>query len=120
MDQGIIRCVKVNYRKFLMQSLLTTSASNVSVIKSVTVLDAVMWLSKAWEEICKQTIQKCFGEANFPANVCIGKHSSTEDIDARDLQILLNNGNFSDMSAKESIDDGILIEVPIDNENEGI
>ncbi|GBL94689.1 Tigger transposable element-derived protein 4 [Araneus ventricosus] len=123
MDQGFIRCVKVNYRKFLMQSLLANmkTASNASdIIKSVTVLDAVMWLPKARKEISKQTIQKCFLEANFSANNCIEKHSSTEDIDARDLQILLNNGNFSDMSAKEliSIDDDILTEVPIGNEND--
>ncbi|GBO34275.1 hypothetical protein AVEN_129422-1 [Araneus ventricosus] len=123
MDQAIIRCVKVNYRKFLMQSLLANmkTASNASVIiKSVTVLDAVMWLSKTWKEIRKQTIQKCFVEANFPANVCIEKHSSTEDMEVRDLQILLNNRNFSDMSAKEfiSIDDDTLSEVPIDNVND--
>ncbi|GBM54649.1 hypothetical protein AVEN_214623-1 [Araneus ventricosus] len=123
MDQGIIRCVKVNYRKFIMQSLLanTKTASNASdIIISVIVLDAVMWSSKAWKEISKQTIQKCFVEANFPANVCIEKHSSTEDIDVRDIQILLNNGNFSDMSAKEfiSIDNDILTEVPIDNVND--
>ncbi|GBN24211.1 hypothetical protein AVEN_227886-1 [Araneus ventricosus] len=96
------------------------TASNASdIIKSVTVLDAVMWLSKAWKEIRKQTIQKCFAEANFPANVCIEKHSSTEDIDVRDLQILINNGNFTDTSAKEfiSIDNNILTEVPIDNMN---
>ncbi|GBN64953.1 hypothetical protein AVEN_221650-1 [Araneus ventricosus] len=123
MDQEIIRCVKVNYRKFLMQSLLPNMkpASNASeIIKSVTVLDVVMWLSKAWKEISKQTIQKCFVEANFPANVCIENHSSTEDIDVRDLQILLNSGNFSDMNAKEfiSIDYNILTEVPIDNVND--
>ncbi|GBO44893.1 hypothetical protein AVEN_72671-1 [Araneus ventricosus] len=97
------------------------TASNASdIIKFVTVLDAVMWLSKAWKEISKQTIQKCFVEANFPANVCIEKHSSTEDIDVRDLQILLNNGNFSDASAEEfiSIDDVILTEVSIHNVND--
>ncbi|GBN07020.1 hypothetical protein AVEN_253768-1 [Araneus ventricosus] len=92
-------------------------ASNASdVIKSITTLDAIMWLSKAWKEISKQTIQNCFVEANFPANVCIEKNY----IDLRDLQILLNNGNFSDMSAKEfiSTDDDILTEVPIDNVND--
>ncbi|GBL73721.1 hypothetical protein AVEN_230707-1 [Araneus ventricosus] len=123
MDQGITRCVKVNYQKFLMQSLLATmkTASNASdIIKSVTVLGAVMWLSKAWKEISKQTIQKCFVEANFPANVCIEKHSSTEDTDVRDLQLLLNNGEVSDMSEKEfiSIDDDILTQVLTDNVND--
>ncbi|GBN92833.1 hypothetical protein AVEN_200568-1 [Araneus ventricosus] len=79
-----------------------------------------MWLSKAWKEISKQTIQKCFGDANFPPNGCIGKHSSIEDIEVRDLQISFNNGNFSDMSAKKfiSINDDILTEVPIDNVND--
>ncbi|GBM30005.1 hypothetical protein AVEN_165580-1 [Araneus ventricosus] len=81
-----------------------------------------MWLSKTWKEVSEPTIQKCFVVTNFPANVCIEKHSSTEDIDVRDLQILLNNGNFSDTSAKEfiSIDDDILTEVPIDNGNDTI
>ncbi|GBN61519.1 hypothetical protein AVEN_52212-1 [Araneus ventricosus] len=96
------------------------TASNASdIIKSVTVLDVVMGLSKAWKEISKQTIQKCSVEANFPANVVIERHSSTEDIHVRVLQISLNNGNFSDMIAKVfiSIDD-ILTEVPIDNVND--
>ncbi|GBM01894.1 hypothetical protein AVEN_172392-1 [Araneus ventricosus] len=99
---------------------MKTASSASDIIKSVTVLDAVMWLSKAWKEISKQTIPKCFVEANFPANVCFEKHSSTEYIDVRDLQILLNNGNFYDMSAKEfiSIDDDTLTEVSIDNVND--
>ncbi|GBM83407.1 hypothetical protein AVEN_242138-1 [Araneus ventricosus] len=79
-----------------------------------------MWSSKAWKEITKQTIQKCFVEANFSVDVCFEKHSSTEDIEERDLQILLNNVNFSDMNAEEfiSIDDDILTEVFIDNVND--
>ncbi|GBN07808.1 hypothetical protein AVEN_208371-1 [Araneus ventricosus] len=93
------------------------TASNASdIIKSVTVLDAVMWLPKAWKEISKQKTQKCFVEAKFHANVCIEKHSLTEEIDIRDLQIVLNNGNFSETSAKEFISiDSTLTEVPIDN-----
>ncbi|GBO43775.1 hypothetical protein AVEN_202190-1 [Araneus ventricosus] len=99
---------------------MKTALNASDIIKSVTVLDAVMWSSKAWKEISKQTIQKCFFEANLPANLCFEKLSSTEYIDVCDLQILLNNGNFSDMSAKEfiSIDDDILTEVPIDNVND--
>ncbi|GBM71197.1 hypothetical protein AVEN_118204-1 [Araneus ventricosus] len=97
---------------FAAEANMETASNASDIIKSVTVLDAVMWLSKAWKEISKQTIRKCFVEANFPENVCIEKHSSTEDIDVRDQKILLNNGNFSDMSAKEfiSIDDDIDID----------
>ncbi|GBL57642.1 hypothetical protein AVEN_225773-1 [Araneus ventricosus] len=97
------------------------TASNASdIIKSVAVLDIAMWLSKAWKEIIKQTIQNFLLRSILTANVCIEKHLSTEDIDVRDLQILLNNGHFSDMSAKEfiSIDKDILTDVPIDNVND--
>ncbi|GBL92275.1 hypothetical protein AVEN_121596-1 [Araneus ventricosus] len=46
--------------------------------------------------------------------------NSAEDIDASNLQILLNKGKVSDMSAKEfiSIDDDVLPEVPVDNVND--
>ncbi|GBM20772.1 hypothetical protein AVEN_30022-1 [Araneus ventricosus] len=59
-------------------------------------------------------------EANLPKNVCIENYSSAEDIDASNLQILLNKGEVSDLSAEEfiSIDDGILTEVPINNVND--
>ncbi|GBO17516.1 hypothetical protein AVEN_119308-1 [Araneus ventricosus] len=59
-------------------------------------------------------------EANLPENVWIENYSSPEDIDVSNLQILLNKGKVSDMSAKEfiSIGDNILIEVPIDNVND--
>ncbi|GBN52685.1 hypothetical protein AVEN_162502-1 [Araneus ventricosus] len=43
-----------------------------------------------------------------------------KDIDASNLQILLNKGKVSDTSAEKfiSIDDDILTEVPIDNVND--
>ena len=54
MDQGIIRNVKVHFGKLLMQSLLanmdcTSSASELA--RTVSVLDAVIWISQAVKKL---------------------------------------------------------------------
>jgi hypothetical protein len=50
MDQGIIRNVKINYRKLLMQFLLTNmdcKTSSCELARSVPVPDAVIWISQS-------------------------------------------------------------------------
>jgi uncharacterized protein YeeX (DUF496 family) len=63
LDQGIIRSVKVRYRKKMLQYIVTVAeASNTKsdFNKSISVLHAVRWVSSAWEQISRETIVKCF------------------------------------------------------------
>jgi hypothetical protein len=54
MDQGIIQAMKANYRKSMLRSLLAAvgkfnTASEFA--KSVTVFDAIWWISSAWTNV---------------------------------------------------------------------
>ena len=68
MDQGIIRNVKVHYRKLLMQFLLanmdcTSSASELA--RTVSVLDAVIWISQAVKKLLPENCDKVFRKSRI-------------------------------------------------------
>ncbi|KAF0740487.1 tigger transposable element-derived protein 6-like, partial [Aphis craccivora] len=66
MDQGIIYCVKLYYRRLLMQSLIA-NVDKISVLselsKNITVLQAIQWLNVAVNKLKPQTIKSCFAKA---------------------------------------------------------
>ena len=68
MDQGIIRNVKVHYRKLLMQSLLANmdcTSSGSELARTVWVLNAVIWISQAVKKLLPETVTRCFEKAGF-------------------------------------------------------
>jgi hypothetical protein len=68
MDQGVINCVKLNYRKLVMQSLIanTESSSSASQLaRSISVLDTVMWIAEAVKQVSPETVKSCFQKAKF-------------------------------------------------------
>src|SRR5215469_4442292 len=91
MDQSIIGNVKVHYRKLLMQSLLanmdcTSSSSELPI--TVSVLDAVIWISQAVKKLLPETVTRCFEEAGFftgEVTASVGNEN-----DQRDLQYCMN------------------------------
>jgi hypothetical protein len=104
MDQGIIRNVKVHYRKLLMQSLLanmdcTSSASELA--RTVSVLDAVIWISQAVKKLLPETVTRCFEKAGF----FTGEVSSSveNENDQQDLQNCMNEAAFSNCNAEDYI-----------------
>jgi hypothetical protein len=59
MDQGVIKCVKLNYRKLIMRSLLANmdaASSATELAKSTSVLDAVIWIAEATKQVSPQTV----------------------------------------------------------------
>ena len=63
LDLGIIKNFKVHYPKRLLYHILTkmdTCSTAHDIIKSVTILDAIRWVTLAWEKASPETIQKCF------------------------------------------------------------
>jgi len=68
MDAGIIQNFKLIYRKKLLRHVLflmddVSTATEVS--KCVTLLDAIQWLTSAWDKISEETIEKCFKKCGF-------------------------------------------------------
>ena len=67
-DAGIIQNVKMHYRKMLLRHVLfcmdeATCATDLS--KKVNILDAILWLKSAWDDVQPMTIQKCFAKCGF-------------------------------------------------------
>ncbi|CAF1143326.1 unnamed protein product [Adineta steineri] len=66
LDQGIIRCFKVHYRKQLVQYLIANADSaNSADDINITALDAVWWIDAAWKALTETTIQNTFQAACF-------------------------------------------------------
>jgi hypothetical protein len=67
-DHGVIKCVKLNYRDFLMQSLLANMEATpftTQVAKSISVLDAVIWIAEATKQVSPQMERDIFGKQDF-------------------------------------------------------
>lgn len=66
LDQGIIRTFKAYYRRFLVKHIIAnaTAATSADDI-SITALDAVHWISSAWNTVTEQTIRNTFRSAGF-------------------------------------------------------
>ena len=64
MDQGIIRCLKANYRKQLVKLILRSLDSNKPLPK-VSLLKALQLLVSAWNEVSQATIVNCFKKAKI-------------------------------------------------------
>ena len=67
LDLGI-KHFKVYYRKLLLHHILTKieecDSAN-EVVKSVTILNAIRWVSAAWGKVTPDTIKKCFRKAGI-------------------------------------------------------
>lgn len=73
LDQGIIQCFKLLYRKQLMNHLVSNLDGNVfelpEELVKVTALDALGWIEQAWKDVSSETIQKCFKRCGFVAPI---------------------------------------------------
>lgn len=68
LDQGIIRAFKAGYRKRVIKWLLQNMEAVQSVYeltKRLTVLDAIHWISAAWNDLDTKCIENCFRKAGF-------------------------------------------------------
>jgi hypothetical protein len=70
-DAGVIQTVKLHYRKQLLRHLLfemeeDKSATGPELAKQISLLDAVLWVKKAWRSLKPETIQKCFLKCGYP------------------------------------------------------
>jgi hypothetical protein len=60
MDLGVINCVKANYRKLVMQSLIAnveSSSSAPKLARSISVLKALIWIAEAVKQVSPETVK---------------------------------------------------------------
>ncbi|XP_050065566.1 tigger transposable element-derived protein 4-like [Aphis gossypii] len=69
LDQGVIKVLKQKYRKKLVQRYLLEMESvtdeEIPKIPKINVLDAIHYVSIAWDEIKPEVIKNCFNKAYF-------------------------------------------------------
>jgi hypothetical protein len=66
MDQGVIKCVKLNYCKLLTLFLLADmedTSSDTQHAKTISVVYAITWIADAAKQMSPQMVQKCFQKA---------------------------------------------------------
>lgn len=64
MDQGVIKALKTQYRKLQVLQMIQ-NIENSKPINSLSVLDAILMISEAWEKVTQTTITNCFRHAGF-------------------------------------------------------
>jgi hypothetical protein len=58
------------------------SLGGTELLKQISILDAIYWLSNAWDEVTELTIQKCFKKSGFAGD--FSKTDQNESVCARD------------------------------------
>lgn len=108
MDAGIIKDVKVKYRRKLVNKLIKQlDSDSESIIIDINVLDAISYVSQAWNEVEPKTIKNCFkhvqiadqwnDEDNLPLSRLknlIGQQERLDDVD--DVEIISNSININE------------------------
>jgi hypothetical protein len=67
MDQGIIKNLKVHYRRYLLRRRINAIDNKVEF--EFNLLNALNLLKRAWKEVKQETLANCFRKAGFVIEV---------------------------------------------------
>lgn len=95
LDQGVIKSLKVHFRKFQIVKMLQQSEeSSENEFKwKITILDAVTMISKAWDRVTPKTIANCFKHAGLSQNALPADDLEFEEEDEIPLAQLIKENN---------------------------
>ncbi|XP_049304087.1 tigger transposable element-derived protein 6-like [Bactrocera dorsalis] len=68
LDQGIIHCFKVYFRQIMVRKQILAIENGLSIkqfITSISILDALNFIKRAWWLVKSDTIRNCFQKAGF-------------------------------------------------------
>ncbi|XP_072142102.1 tigger transposable element-derived protein 4-like [Dermacentor andersoni] len=97
MDQGIIKNVKVQYRRHLLERMILCMDNSAKY--EVSLLSAIHMLARAWDRM-KETIANCFAACGFvaasseDASAISLEEASTSELDGTDFADALGDVNF--------------------------
>ena len=102
-DQGIICCMKIHYRKQVMERIIhdIDRGQSFSDIK-ISVLDALRIIQTAWSNVSNSTISNCFQHCGFTHGV-----NSTDSEEANEDEIRSVLSMFVDLQERSLIDEEI-------------
>jgi hypothetical protein len=96
-DEGVIKWVKLNYLKLLLRLLLAnmeTTSSATPLTKSVSVLDAVIWIAEGAKHVSLQMVWQCFQKAGFSTTT--STNDETDESNIQELQESPNQATHED------------------------
>lgn len=119
LDSGIINAIKAKYRVRVLRKLLSqmNSAENIAdMVKSITVLDAIYWLSSSVHELATSVVPNCFRKAGFTINSSEDVPMDEEDLPLSVLRDLMSQANCDDLTVEEFVqfDNNVITENDID------
>ena len=99
-DQGIIQNLKTIYRKRILRRLLADIGNGEGTSHfNMTILDAMMTIADAWDEVKQETIVNCFRHAGF--QLSSGKATALEEASLTQCDPELNQ-LFSQLNSDKS------------------
>ena len=107
LDQGIIQTVKTQYRRRVLHKILSEIDRGVpatDLAKSVTVLDAVHWLSESVKAVKPITATKCFKKAGFEITEPVGDEDPEDDLPLAQLLTSVTSHLPADSAITKAID----------------
>ncbi|GBO01180.1 Tigger transposable element-derived protein 6 [Araneus ventricosus] len=113
LDQGIIRSFKVGYRKLLLRHVLSqisSCKSSEELAKSVSVLDAISWITSALKKVEPGCVLKCFKKAGFLSTSEVTTVSTTEKREKELADLVANLDSNVSVEEYVKIDDDLSIE----------
>lgn len=119
-DQGIIKCFKDYYKKFLNSKILfeIENENNMdltfdAIQKKITILDAIVFSLRAWENVKEDTIKKTFEKAFKNAHIGPDDNLISNNIPNFNFNDRIENleaFEIAPYSIEDDIDDDIFIE----------
>jgi hypothetical protein len=91
LDLGIIRASKARYKKMMLSHLISNIENCVTVTeltKQISVLDAINWINKSWNNINASRVVKCFRDAGFPTGSLYANDVTLDDDPDDDIPLI--------------------------------
>ncbi|CAC5376698.1 Cell division cycle protein 23 homolog [Mytilus coruscus] len=79
MDQGVIRNLKLHYRKLVIKKQIT--AIDTKTEFTTTILDGIHMLNHAWSKATQTTIANCYHHAGFESPIIAPSDDINDDVD---------------------------------------
>ena len=82
MDAGIIRALKLKYRKLLIRYVILRVDDNKrasDIINEINILKVIGWAKSAWREVISVTIKHCFEKCGFPTDDYIATAQDSDE-----------------------------------------
>ena len=83
LDAGIMKNVKVKYRKKLLRHVIARISNDCSasdIAKEIDIVQAITWVAAAWKEVSETNFKNCFVKCSIVQQVVENEESEEMDV----------------------------------------